>query len=92
MTEDKQAGCPPKNGADGFEIASDADLIARGWQRRFLADPVRAREATELYASLGYEVKAHKLTPAEFGPLCGQCPALSCLSYVMIYTRRKAQG
>jgi hypothetical protein len=73
--------------ADGFAIRDDAELVAAGWERRFLADPDRAREATELYTSLGYEVLAHELTPDEFGPMCAQCPASACLSYVMIYTR-----
>ena len=88
MTTDKD-GCPTGVGSDGFGISSDAELVADGWERRFLADPERAREAVQLYTSLGYEVLEHKLTPAEFGPMCGQCPETSCLSYVMIYTRRK---
>lgn len=92
MTDYDSAGCPSPANIDPHEIGADAELIAAGWERRFLADPERAREATELYSSLGYEVKAHKLSPAEFGPLCGQCPAASCLSYVMIYTRRKTES
>jgi len=86
---DESRDCPTGLSSDGFELRDDAELTAAGWERRFLADPDRAREALELYTLLGYEVLAHKLTPAEFGPMCAQCPASSCLSYVMIYTRRK---
>lgn len=83
-------GCAPGalNELD-LAIPADPQLVADGWERRYLADPERAQEAIELYTSLGFEVKAQKLTPANFGPLCGECPAHVCLSYVMIYTRRR---
>ncbi len=63
-------------------------LEAAGWERRFLADELRAREAVELYESLGYEVRAQQLEPADFGPQCDECAAAVCRSYVLIYTRR----
>ncbi len=63
-------------------------LEAAGWERRFLADEPRAREAVELYESLGYEVRAQELEPADFGPQCDECAAAVCRSYVLIYTRR----
>lgn len=70
-------------------IRTDPELLAQGWERRYLADPDRAREAVELYTSLGYEVLEHKLSPEDFGEMCGDCPATVCHSYVMIYTRRR---
>jgi len=80
--------CPPNLWGDDFSIPADPELVAQGWERRFLADETRAQEARELYTSLGYEVKAHKLSGHEFGPLCGDCQAVACRSYVMIYTRK----
>jgi hypothetical protein len=82
-------GCPSggENEA-GFSIPADPKLIAEGWFRRYLADPDRAQEAIDLYASLGYEVKAQTLTPDDFGPDCGDCASVVCRSYVLIYTRK----
>jgi hypothetical protein len=65
-------------------------LIAEGWTRRYLADPIRAREAVELYRSLGYEVRAARLTPADLEPSCRDCAPVICRSYVLIYTRKMA--
>jgi hypothetical protein len=66
----------------------DPDLVAAGWERRFIADAVRAREATALYTSLGFEVHAESLKPTEFGPQCGDCQLVACHMYVTIYTRK----
>jgi len=83
-------GCLPGEGRQlEHAIAADPELIAAGWERRYLADPDRAREAVELYTSLGYEVKAQKLTPADFDASCGDCPAHVCQAYVLIYTRKR---
>lgn len=80
--------CPPGLGlGPEYAIPADPKLIARGWVRRYLADPDRAKEAAELYSSLGYEVKAQKLSPEDFGAMCGDCSSTICDSYVMIYTR-----
>ncbi len=82
--------CPPdlKLRPDGSTVRADPKLLADGWVRRYLADPDRARESIELYASLGYEVRTEKLSPADFGAECQQCAAVLCHSYVLIYTRR----
>jgi hypothetical protein len=74
--------------ADGHSIPADPKLLADGWERRHLADPDRAKEAIEVYSSLGFEVKAQQLTPADFGSNCGDCASVICQSYVLIYTRR----
>ena len=84
-------GC--KGGLDenpAFSIPADPQLVADGWERRYLADPDRAREAIDLYESLGYEVKAQSLTPGDFGPNCGDCASVVCSNYVLIYTRKPA--
>ena len=70
-------------------IAADPKLLAGGWVRRHLADPAHARESTELYTSMGYEVKMQKLTPSDLSPMCGRCALDVCKSCVLIYTRRK---
>lgn len=73
----------------GYSVQDDPELIAQGWTRRFMADPKRAEEAVALYESMGFEVKVHELTPADFGPNCTECGSQLCMSYVLIYTRKK---
>lgn len=73
--------CPP--------IASDQSLIDAGWCRRYLADAQRAREATELYQSLGYEVLTRAPKPSHLQPECDGCRQVACRDYVVVYTRRK---
>lgn len=71
-----------------MDDAPDPVLIAAGWERRFVADPVRAKEATALYESLGFEVHAEPLKPVELGPQCEACQLVVCHTYVTIYTRK----
>jgi hypothetical protein len=73
-----------------FSVQDDPKFITEGWTRRFMAAPDRAKEAIELYTSMGFEVKAQELTPADFGPNCTECGSSLCQSYVLIYTRKKA--
>jgi hypothetical protein len=75
-----------------YDIPANPELTAAGWVRRYLADPIRAKEAIELYSSLGYEVRAEKLTPKDFGINCGDCPSVVCDAYVLIYTRRQSEA
>lgn len=84
--------CPPGLSRDLEQaLPADPKLIARGWVRRYLADPDRAKEAIELYTSLGYEVKAQTLLPEDFLATCGDCASAVCQSYVMIYTREPGE-
>lgn len=73
-------------------IRADPAMEAAGWVRRHLVDPVRAKETSELYESLGFEVMSRSLTPADFGPNCQECAAVACKAYVLIYTRRKPRA
>ena len=66
-------------------------LIAAGWQRRYLADPARAQEARDTYEAAGFEVHLEQLLPADFGAACSGCAETVCASYVVIYTRKRAQ-
>jgi len=80
-------------GSDGdcseLSVAADPQLVAEGWVRRHLADPSRAEESIELYKSMGYEVRAQKLTPQDFGPGCSGCAPVVGKTCVLIYTRTK---
>ncbi len=89
MIQSEFEGCPPSKGEE-LPIPADPGLVAEGWVRRYLADPDRASEAIELYTSMGYEVKAQKLTPEDLGPQCGDCASTLCSTYVLIYTRKPA--
>jgi len=87
MIHSDSESCPSSKGEE-LSIPADPKLVAEGWVRRYLADPDRAKEAIELYTSMGYEVKAQKLTPDDLGPKCGDCGSVICSSYVLIYTRK----
>jgi len=67
---------------------SEAELIAEGWTRRFVAAPVRLKEAVELYESMGYEVHLEPLTPEELMAECEGC-RLAVALFRVIYTRRR---
>ena len=74
---------------DELGILTEQRLIAAGWVRRHLADPDRAKEALDLYRSMGFEVKVQTLSPKDFGAKCKLCAETVCGSYSMIYTRRR---
>ena len=83
-------GQSPQGGSPlELSIRADPALDAAGWVRRHMVDPARAKETTELYQSLGFEVLSRNLTPDDFGPQCSACAADACRAYVLIYTRRK---
>jgi hypothetical protein len=64
------------------------ELETSGWQRRFEADVGRARELTDLYCEMGYEVTTLPIAPQEIGPECAGCAIIACQRYVALYTRR----
>jgi hypothetical protein len=84
-------GSHPESG----RVLSDADLrpdpalVAEGWERRFTADASRAAEAMELYAQLGYEVRAESVIHEEHTDECGDCSSVMALQFKTIYTRKK---
>lgn len=65
---------------------SEAELIAEGWTRRFVAAPVRLKESIELYQSMGYEVHLEPLTPEDLQAECEDC-RLAVALFRVIYTR-----
>ena len=62
------------------------DLLARGWQRCFIANEPRLSEAVETYEELGFEVKLVPVTPDDAE--CTECMMQAPDSFKMIYTRK----
>lgn len=72
-----------------LDFAPDPRLVVEGWERRFMADAERAKEAVELYQSLGFEVLTEEVKPTELSDLCSDCQLVVCRYYVTVYTRKK---
>ena len=72
-----------------LDFEPDPKLVAEGWERRFMADADRAKEAEELYESLGFEVLTEAVKPTELSDLCSDCQLVVCRYYVTVYTRKK---
>lgn len=71
------------------QLQPDPALQAEGWERRFIADAQRAKEAIELYCQLGLEVRAEPVRPVELVEECQDCRLVVELQYKTIYTRKK---
>ncbi len=70
-------------------IKPDPALLADGWQRRFVADGRQTREAVDLYASLGFEVRSVPVRPDELNDECAGCRLIAALQFQTLYTRRR---
>ena len=73
------------------QLEGDPERIAAGWERRFIADRIRAEEAIELYTRLGYEVCADPVRQEELAHECEDCLLVARLRFVTIYTRRPSE-
>ncbi|MCP4422262.1 MAG: hypothetical protein GY805_37110 [Chloroflexi bacterium] len=71
-----------------LEFPADPKLVAEGWERRFMADPARVKEATRTYTELGFEVRTEIIKPDELHEVCGACRLATCHAYVTLYTRK----
>ena len=71
------------------QLVPDPTLVAEGWERRFIADSVRAEEAIELYRQLGYVVRAERVRRGELAGECADCELLMFLDFRTIYTRKR---
>ena len=80
------------NGFGGSSLVPDPELVNQGWELRNLSDPTKAREASSLYHSLGFEVLERPALPENFGPDCGVCASEACQTYVLLYVREKKDG
>lgn len=72
-----------------LNIMPDPQLLAQGWERRFIADPMRAKEAVQLYTDLGFEVLAEPVKENELSEECSDCKLIVSRLFVTIYTRKK---
>jgi hypothetical protein len=70
------------------QLEGDPELLAAGWERRFIADGKRAKEAEQLYRELGYEVLAEPVRPQEMKEDCEDCQLLMAMQFKTIYTRK----
>lgn len=66
----------------------DPELVAQGWERRFIADARMTRDALETYSELGYEVR---LEPIDVEGLKDECTGCKVLleKFSVVYTRKK---
>ncbi|MCP5101603.1 MAG: hypothetical protein GY943_39165 [Chloroflexi bacterium] len=75
-----------------LEFEPDAGLVAQGWERRYMADPDRIKEATRMYTELGFDVHIESIKPTELSEICGACRLATCHAYSTIYTRKRLKG
>ncbi len=83
---------PARPAGDSMAPACPAhpELIADGWVRRFMVGADREEEVTQLYLSLGHEVRLEKVLPQAFSAKCGGCPVEVCRVNLLLYTRPPA--
>ena len=72
------------------EQPANPELVAQGWERRFVTDGRRLKEYAELYAALGYEVQAEPIQAEEIGPDCLDCRLILLLQFHTVYTRKRS--
>jgi hypothetical protein len=59
------------------------------WQQRNTVGKDRVEELTELYKSLGFEVKVERFSgPDQTGEACDSCYGNAAGEYYIIYTRK----
>ena len=71
------------------QLGANPDLVAKGWQRRFVTDSRRIKEVTDLYDELGFEIHAEPVQAEEFDDDCEDCGLVALLKFSTIYTRKK---
>ena len=71
------------------QIRPDPELIADGWERRFVADAGCAEEAMELYEQLGFEVRAEPAQAEQLADDCEDCQLLLMFQFKTVYTRKQ---
>jgi hypothetical protein len=71
------------------ERPANPELVAQGWERRFVTDGRRLKEYVELYESIGYEVKTEPVQAEEIGPDCLDCRLITLLQFHTLYARKR---
>lgn len=74
-----------------INLPPDPEMVAKGWERRFMADPNRLEESVNLYRELGYEIQINPVRPEELSVVCGDCRLAVCSAYSTIYTRKQSK-
>jgi len=72
------------------EQPADPELVAQGWERRFVTDGRRLKEIVELYTATGFEVHLEPVQAREIGPDCEDCRLIMLLKFHTVYTRKRA--
>ncbi len=70
-------------------ISPDPELIADGWERRFVADGPRVKEAIDLYTEMGLDVRAEPVKQDQMAEKCEGCHIHMMLNFQTLYTRKK---
>jgi hypothetical protein len=73
------------------QLQPDPALVAEGWQRRFTVDEERAKEVTELYTELGFEVRSEPVITGDVADDCHDCHSFVVLRLRTIYTRPRGR-
>ncbi|MBW1880645.1 MAG: hypothetical protein JRJ84_19995 [Deltaproteobacteria bacterium] len=75
----------PGDGVEGQP--TEAEMLADGWERCFVADEPRLSEAVETYREIGFEVR---LLPVPLDDeACTDCMAADPDRYRLIYVRQR---
>ncbi|HLF91801.1 MAG TPA: hypothetical protein VI451_22875 [Anaerolineales bacterium] len=72
------------------ELLPKPELVAEGWERRFMAGPARVKEVIQLYKEMGFEIHLEPVVPADLSNDCQGC-TLATNFFVTIYTRNPAK-
>lgn len=60
-----------------------------GWERRIITDRERARELSDIYRSVGLEVRIVVASAEDFGESCAPCPLVQAGAFQIVYTKRR---
>ncbi len=73
--------------APACRLETDAEMLAAGWERRFIAEPQRAEEMAQTYRELGFAVR---LIPAKLLNIKEECEACRPLfeKFLAVYTKK----
>lgn len=84
-----ETACGPVSGSYlGCTLPQDPELVAQGWQRRFIGDARMANESAETYKDLGFEVRLEAMDADKLKDECSGCK-VAFQAFKAVYTRRK---
>jgi hypothetical protein len=72
-------------------LTPDPARTHAGWERRFVIEGTRAREAVALYRELGFEAESDPLKATDLPDGCDTCQLAALLALEVVYTRRRQQ-